>query len=425
VKKIKRHIFLFALVVFSAGAHAQQVLDRIVAIVDREIITETELNFQVTQYAIQNKLDPSDQTLKRQILDQLIADKLVLAQAVEDSIVVTEDEVTRQLDDNIKRIVMNYGSEQRVEELYGMPVSRIKREFRDNIKKQMLSQRLQQKKFGEISVSPHEVEEFMQTVKDSLPMIPKQVVVSQIFISSKPSDSTKMHARAKMQLLLDSLKKGADFQDLAKKYSQDGSAQYGGDLGWAKRGSFVKEFEETAFALRDGQISNIVETQFGYHIVQLVERKGEAVHTRHILMKVERTTADDDSVKAKLIGIRSKILAGEKFSDYARQFSEDEESRPFGGDIGEVLLDQLAPDFRRAVSTLKPDEISEPISIALSTALKGYAIVLVRNIIPEHRMNLESDYKRLEHQALIFKQSKNFERWIEELKKNIYWENRL
>ncbi len=425
MKIMGRYFLLCMLVVFSSGAYAQQILDRIVAVVDREIITESELNFRVMQYALQNKLDPSDQALKHQILDQLIADKLVLAQAVEDSIVVTDEEVTRQLDDNINRLIANYGTEQRVEELYGMPVNRIKREIRDDIKKQMLSQRLQQKKFGEITVSPHEIEEFVQVLKDSLPMVPQQVVLSQIFISSKPSDTTRMHARAKAQLLLDSLKKGADFQDLAKLYSQDGSARYGGDLGWAKRGSFVKEFEEAAFGLHDGQISDLVETQFGFHIVQLVERKGEAVHTRHILIKVERTAADDDSVKVKLLGIRSKILTGEKFADCARQFSEDEDSKSFGGDIGEVLLDQLTPDFRQAISTLGPGEISQPIPLTLTSATKGYAIILVRETIPEHRMNIQSDYKRLEHQALLYKQSKLFERWIEELKKSISWENRL
>jgi peptidyl-prolyl cis-trans isomerase SurA len=179
------------------------------------------------------------------------------------------------------------------------------------------------------------------------------------------------------------------------------------------------------FGLQVGQISDIVETQFGYHIIQLVERKGEAVHTRHILIKVERTAADDDSAKAKLLGMRAKIIAGEKFADYARQFSEDEDSKAFGGDIGEALLEQLSPDIRQAIQTLKPGEISLPIPLSLTTSMKGYAIVLVREIIPEHRMNIQNDYKRLERQALLFKQSKLFERWIEELKKNIYWENRL
>jgi peptidyl-prolyl cis-trans isomerase SurA len=421
-----RYFFLlWLLIVFGAGTHAQQALDRVVAVVDREIITESELNFRVTQYAVQNKLSPSDQGLRRQVLDQLIADKLVLAQAVEDSIVITDDEVSRQLDDNISRLVTAYGSEARVEELYGMPVNRIKREIRDDIKKQMLSQRLQQKKFGEVSVSPHEVAELVETLKDSLPMVPPQVVLSQIFSASKASDTTKMRARAVALSLLDSLKQGADFQNLSKRFSQDASAQFGGDLGWAKRGSFVKEFEESVFGLQIGQISDIVETQFGYHIIQLVERKGEAVHTRHILIKVERTAADDDSVKAKLLGMRTKIMAGEKFADYARQFSEDEDSKAFGGDIGEVLLDQLSPEFRKAIQTLKPGEISLPVPISLTSSTKGYAIVLVREIIPEHRMNIENDYKRLERQALLFKQSKLFERWIEELKKSIYWENRL
>ena len=421
-----RHIFFWiALLAFSAGAGAQQVLDRIVAVVDREIITESELNFRVAQYAMQNKLNPTDKNLKKQVLDQLIADKLVLAQAVEDSVVVTDDDVSRQLDDNISRLVAAYGSEEKVEELYGMPVTRIKREIRDDIKKQMLSQRLQQKKFGEISVSPHEVAELVETLHDSLPMIPQQVVLSQIFVASKPSDTTKMQARALARSLVDSLKTGADFQSLAKRFSQDGSAQYGGDLGWAKRGSFVKEFEESAFGLQVGQISDPIESQFGYHIIQLVERKGEAVHTRHILIKVERTSADNDSAKARLMTMREKIITGEKFADYARQFSEDEDSKPFGGDIGEVLLDQLSPDFRQAVGSLKPGEISLPVPITLTGSTKGYAIVLVRDIIPEHRMNIQSDFKRLEQQALLFKQSKLFERWIEELKKNIYWENRL
>ncbi len=417
-------VIIISLIFFNT-AISQQVIDRVVAIVDKEIITEAELGFRVLQYSMQNKVDPDNVQLRKQILDQLIADKLILAQAVEDSITVTDDEISRQVDESMKRFVLNYGSEQKIEEMYGMSMSKIKREIRDDVKKQLLSQKLQQKKFGELTASPRDVEDFVTQYSDSLPIIPRQYVLSQIFIAANPSDTTKAHVKLLAMNLLDSLKHGADFQEMAKKYSQDGSAKFGGDLGWAKRGSFVKEFEEVAFSMTDGSISKVVETQFGFHIIQLVERKGESIHTRHILFKVDRTDSDNERARKRLLELRDRVLKGESFADLAKSSSEDPDTKPFGGDLGPVLLDQLNPAIKTGVENLKPGEMSNPLPLTLTPTTSGYALMFVREIIPEHKMNIQQDYKRLEQQTLLIKQTHLMERWIEELKKNIFWENRL
>ena len=182
------------------------------------------------------------------------------------------------------------------------------------MKKNLLAQKLQQQRFSNSQIGRLEVEEFYRTYKDSLGDVPEEVELAHIFVKPKFDDVAKNEARKKMNLLLDSLKAGVSFEDLAKRHSQDpGSAEQGGDLGFVRRGLFVKEFETAVFSLKDMEISGIVETDFGLHLIQLLERRGDAVHPRHILLRIERTQASDDSTIAFLKTLRTRILAGENF----------------------------------------------------------------------------------------------------------------
>ncbi len=402
-----------------------QPLDRIIAVAGDEMILESELNAQTQFFITTNKVDPNTPGLRDQVLQSMINEKLVLAKAIEDSVTVSEDEVTQQLETVIQQRVQSAGSESRLEELYGMPISRIKREFRDEMKKNLLAQRLQQQRFGNSEIGRLEVEEFYRTYKDSLGDVPEEVELAHIFVKPKFDEAARNTARKKMNLLLDSLKAGVSFEDLAKRHSEDpGSAPLGGDLGFVRRGLFVKEFETAAFALKENEISGIVETDFGLHIIQLLERRGDAVHPRHILLRIERTQASDDSTIAFLKILRARILAGEKLADLAQKYSEDKETASIGGNLGILETQQLPKDLAPAVDPLKPGEISEPVRIPVGTQY-GYSIVWLKRRIPAHKASLDQDYKRIETVAANFKRQKDYAAWLEDLRKNIYWESRL
>jgi peptidyl-prolyl cis-trans isomerase SurA len=405
--------------------NSQQVVDKVVAVVGGEAIFLSELQNETQLYVVQNQADPKTPDLQKTVLEAMISDRLILAKAIEDSVTVTDDEVQQQLNDRIKEIIQQYGSEARVEELYGMSINRMKREFRETMKKQLLKSKLQRLKFGDIAVSRREVEEFFENYRDSLPPVPEEVEVSHIYIAPKVSVGVKQAAYQKAKTILDSIKAGGDFATFAKRYSEDaGSAVHGGDLSWARRGDFVKEFEEATFALKPGQLSDVVSTALGYHIIQLLDRRGEAVHPRQILIKLERSQADDDSTIVFLKELKTRAQAGESFTDLAKKYSEDDESSILGGDLGTLSVEQLQPDFLSTVKALSPGEISNPSKVTLSKGY-GFHIVLLRKRIPAHKLNLSEDWKRIEQYATSFKRNKQYTAWLDELRHSIYWEERL
>jgi peptidyl-prolyl cis-trans isomerase SurA len=423
--KIIPVIAVVALVWTLAGA---QMLDRVVAVVGDDMILQSQLEQQIQFFVLNNKLDPNTSGLREQVLQSMINEKLIVAKAIEDSVVVSEEEVTQQLEAVIRERVQAVGSEERLEQYYGMPISRIKREFRDEMRNSLLAQKLQQQRFGAAHIGRLEVEEFYRTYKDSLGEVPEEVELAHILVKPKFDEMAKAEARKKMLALLDSLKAGVPFEDLARRHSQDpGSAPQGGDLGLVRRGLFVKEFESAVFGLKEGQVSDIVETEFGMHIIQLLERRGDAVHPRHILLRIERTQASEDSAIAFLRSLRQRILAGENFADLAKKYSEDPETANIGGNVGVVELSQLQQfdkTYYETVMAMKPGEISEPVKVTVGSQY-AYHIIWLKSRTPAHKPTLEQDYRRIESIALNFKRQKEYAAWIEELRKNIYWESRL
>jgi peptidyl-prolyl cis-trans isomerase SurA len=424
MKRIQTIILSLALLI-PLSLSAQTLIDRIVAVVDKEIITESELNERVAFLAMQNHLDPNQASLRAQVLDGMVSEKLVLAQALIDSVEVTDDEVTRGLDQQIANFVRQVGSEQRVEQMYGKSIARIKREYRTEIKNQMLVQRIRQQREASISVTHREVEDFFASFKDSLPQVPEEFELSHIYIVPKPDTSVEAKTRQIMQSILDSIRAGGDFADYAKRYSTDpGSATSGGDLGWEKRGVFVREFEETAFALKEGEISDIVKTQFGFHIIQLLGRRGESVHVRHLLMKIDKGPASDSAAVDTLRSIRMRVLNGESFSKLASKYSEDEDTKSVGGDLGPLTVDQLQSDFAAQIKGMKAGEISEPERTVVGSSY-GFHIIWMRKRTPPHAIGIQNDFKRLEQLALYMKRNKQNADWLDELKKTIFVDIRL
>lgn len=421
MKKVSGILVMLALFGGLAFGQSKPVLDEVVAVVGNQIILKSELDYQVQLAAYQNKLNPDDPQLRQRILDAMIDDKLILAQAELDSVTVSDEEVGRQLDQRIQNLIAQVGSKEKVEKLYGMSISKIQNEFREDMRRQLMIEKEKENKFGDLKVSPLEVREFYNEYKDSLQEVPEQVTLSHIFIKPKPSKKAKEEAYSKAEALLDSLKHGASFSELAKKYSQDpGSAPDGGDLGWASRGQFVPEFEHAVYALKPGEISGIVRTQFGYHIIQLLKRRGDMVHARHILIKIPVLPSDDDSTVAFLDSLREAAMHGASFAVLAREYSEDKQTKDLGGDLGTVSVDQLEPSFRATVDTMKVGEISAPVKVTAGASY-GYQIVYLRDRIPEHKVNLNEDYSRLEKMALSMKQDNAYQKWIAQLKKQVYW----
>ncbi len=424
---VRTSIALAVMILFSCASRlaAQTVVYRIVAVVDKEIITEADLQERISYIALQNRLDPKTPGLRKQVLDGMIADKLVLAQAIIDSVNVTDEEVTRMLDQQCQNFIRQAGSEQRLEQVYGKPIARMKREDRLEMRKQLLIQRVRQQREANIQIARREAEEFYESYKDSLPKVPEELDLSHIFIVPKPDSSLEEQTRKKLNAIRDSIVAGGDFADFARRYSQDGSAASGGDLGWAKRGVvFVPEFEEAVFALKEREVSPVVKTEFGYHLIQLLERRGESVHARHILLRTEKGPASDTAAVVKLREIRERAIKGESFAELARKYSEDDDTKSIGGDLGTVAVDQLESDFAPVVKDLKPGEISQPHRVSLKASY-GYQIVLLKKRTPPHAVNLNDDYRRIEQMALYMKRNRLNSEWIEELKKSIYWEPRL
>lgn len=423
---MKFKILVF-LIFTTCSVYSQQVLDKIVAVVDNEIILQSELNFQVQTYAAQHKINPDQTGLKEQILNSMIDEKLVYAQAIFDSIEVSDDEVNQRVDYQINYFINQYGSRERLEQIYGMSLERIKRELRDDVRKNLMIQKLQEKKFKDVQVSRIEVEDFFNTYQDSLGVIPEKVQISHILKIPEASEATKEKYKKFAQSILDSIKAGADFATMAKKYSEDpGSAKNGGDLGFVKRGVFYPEFEAAAYALKPGQLSDIVETPVGFHIIQLLEKRGESIHTRHILIKIKK----DENADLKAIEFLSSIrdsLEKKKgtFAYYAKKYSDDKETAPFGGDLGTFYVSQLDKTLQETLSKMKVGEISFPKRIDLGRDNYGYHIVYLRKKIPQHKASLNEDYDELQKLADQNKKQKEYEKWIKELKKKIYWKVRL
>jgi peptidyl-prolyl cis-trans isomerase SurA len=421
--KIFNISILFAGYLFAQTA----VIDKVVAVIDNEIILQSELDFQATVYASQRGMDPKSPELRNQLLNAMIDEKLVYAQAELDSIVVTDDEVAQRIEYQISVLKQQYGSEASIETMYGMSLEKIKRELREDVRKNLMVQRLREKNFAPVEASRREVEEFYETYKDSLGMIPEKLRIYHIFRNPKTTDRLKNQYRDFAQAVLDSIKQGASFEEMAKKYSEDpGSKTYGGDLGFVKKGVFYPQFEAAAFALEVGQLSDVVETPVGYHIIELLERRGESIRTRHILFKFKTDEGADLEAIEFLTELRDSVVKGvNTFQNYAKRYSEDKETAPFSGDLGTFYINQLDKNLLDVVSKMKQDEISFPKRIDYGQGIYGYHIVYLQSRVPQHPASLEEDYTELKRLADEYKKQKQYETWVASLRDKIYWEVRL
>lgn len=419
-------VFLSLFVTFPLWSQINQgdVLDKIVAIVGNEIIMKSDVNGQIMVLKQQNPdINVNDPEVYKQVLNSLINENLVIAKAIEDSIVVTDDEINQEWERFKENLVNYYGSVKRIEDVYGKSMTRIQYEYRDNIRKKLLGQKIQQQKFGNLEISPFEVNQFYEDFKDSLPDIPEQYVLYHIvrYVESSREAKEKIFELAKK--VRDSILNGGDFKDFAIRYSQDpGSASDGGNLGWASKGKFLQEFEKAAFELAPGKISMPVETPFGFHLIQTLKKKKDYILVRHILFRVGETEQDIQKTKNLLIRLRDSVLAGVDFEDLAKKFSEEKDTRGFGGYIGALPLESIPISFKDIITNLKDGDVTEPIQYNTEPTKKAYHIIYLKKHIPEHTPNLKEDYDLIKQRATSYKQMQEYQEWIKQLRKDLYWE---
>ncbi|MEN9281839.1 MAG: hypothetical protein RL594_774 [Bacteroidota bacterium] len=422
-----RRVLACLLVILTGGAalRAQDAMEGIVAIVGREIILQSDINGQIEAMVQRDpRVNRKDVALRTAILDQLINEKLILTKAQEDTTLeVTDEDVSSRMDYQIQVLVQQFGSEKRIEDVYGMSINKIKKDFREEIRKRLYIERIQQKMFTDIKVSRSDVESFYDRYKDSIPKVADRVELFHIVKYVKASDEKNKEAQQLAIRIRDSILKGGSFSDFARRYSGDpASAANGGDLGTVEKGKFVPTFEAAAFALEPNEISQPVESPFGWHVIQLIAKTSTAITTRHILIKVGQSEEDRDAVQNELRSLKGRVAAGESFEELAKKSSDERETQGFGGSMGTIELERLPAEMRSIISSLPDDGVSDPLPYAADPTKPGYHILYRKKLIPAHAPSLADDYKQIEQLALMEKRQRLEQEWIQDLRKKLYWE---
>ncbi len=421
MKKILGFLIYTMLIPFSLWAQQGQLIEGIAAVVGNEIVLVSDIEQYVQNYVIQNRINirNNEQMLKkleREILDKLIEQKIMLTKADEDTIVADDREVDRRVDEHVNYLIQQVGSEEKLEEAFQMPIKKIRRNLRTDVADRIKIELLRRQKFSGVKITRQEVETFFKNYQDSLPQMKETVNISHILKQVRPGSSSASAARAKIEEIKAKLDDGADFAALAGEYSEDpASAQRGGDLGFTKRGDFVREFEEVAYALEENQISDIVQSQFGFHIIKLIERRGEQIRTSHILIRLTPSENDEREIIAELQRIRQEILDGAPFDSMAVKYSDDENVKEDKGNLGLWEVDNLAlPAFKTIVKNLKPGEISEPFKTEF-----GYHILKLNTRQESRNLALDTDWEQIQQIALNYKIEQEYLKWIKDIKKDI------
>ena len=410
---------MFLLILSPIPIFSQQNVEKIVAIVDDDIILQSELLQYSLNLAFQMKIDPRvDQEkfsqLQSDVLNNMINQKIFLTKAEEDTIEVNEREVDNVLESQIDRMVNQLGSIDKLEEYMGAPINKVKRDFRDDVRNNLKVESLKAQFMRGIQISRREVNEFYDSMKDSLPDFKETVDISHILITEKPGSEAEQKALQKAREIKTKLVAGDDFEKLAGEFSEDpGSKDRGGELGFFNRGEFIKEFEEAAFNLEPGEISDIVKTEHGFHIIQLIERQGEKINVRHILIRINATEEDTEDIINYVNEIRQKLDEPESdFGEIAKQYSDDATTKEEGGHLGLFAVDELQEkEFIKVIKQIDIGEISEPFKTRF-----GWHILKLNNREEARKISINKDWEQIEKWALNMKQQKELDQWLEKLK---------
>lgn len=433
MQRLSKVVFTLLLLATGFVSYAQQnngLVDYVVAIVGKDIILASDIDQRFMMMKQSGEL-PVTGDVKCQILEQVLTEKMLVNQARLDSIKVNTMGVEGAVQDRLDRMVATLGSMKAVEEMYKKTAYQIKQELRSTIQDQYLAGQMRQEIVDKVVITPSDVQKYFNSLpKDSLPLLPDQYVFRQIALYPPASSDAALEAKSKLLNIRERVLKGEKFSNLAILYSQDPeSAKRGGELGFVTPKSMVKPFSDAAMALKDGQVSGIVETEYGFHLIQMIEKRGDLYNARHILIKPVFSVENQLVVTNKLDSIARLIRQDSlTFEAAALKFSEDKNSRLNGGlvvnmapynsnmNYNSTKFDKDFIDKRDyfSISNLKQGEISQPYESADESGHPVVKITKIERFIPSHVANLKEDFKLIQDVALQHRQEQYFDKWMEE-----------
>ena len=423
---MRKLVFNVIVSLVSVTAMAQgEVIDKVVAVVGENIVLLSDVEEQIDQMTLSEM--PVNENSRCEVLEDQMYQKLFLTQAKADSVTVTPEQVDQELSRRLRYFISQFGSEDELVKFYGKTIDEIKADFKDEVRDLLLIQTMQQNVVGGVKISPAEVREFYASIpKDSIPYINAEAMIAQIVrkppISAEEEDRIKDQLRSFRKRVEDG---GEDFGTLAYLYSQDpGSAMNNGELGFVDRTELVPEFANTAMALQPGEVSDIVKTQFGYHIIQLLERRGDRMNARHILLIPQVSPLDLQKAKVWLDSIKNKIetIDSLTFAQAAIKYSSDEGTRMNGGmminpthatnKFDMETLGQMDRNLLFTIEKLKEGEMAGPELFQSDDGKRAYRLVQLVDMTEPHVANIKDDYNRLQQSAKRKKENIQLETWI-------------
>ncbi len=431
--KLTRWVLGVCFVLSSLATHAQEVenknvLDRIIVKVDNYFILKSEVEGQYQQYITSGQANTPNRC---QILEGLVVNKLMLAKAEIDSVIVDDKRIDAELTSRMEQMEGQYGSAKNIVEAYGKSIATLKEDLRSSLKEQLTGRKMQDKITDDVKITPKEVAAFFNEIpRDSLPYLPAEVEISHIIRLAKPNKNQKEELYAKLLDFRRRVEKGESFEDLAKVHSEDlGSGKRGGDLGFAKRGAMVAPFEAAALRLKPNQLSDVVESEFGFHLIQLLEIRGQEYHARHILLRPDYQKLDLTEPTKFLDSIRVLVQRDSTtFEKAAKEFSEDKATQDAGG----VLMDAsnggnrlaydgtMDPALFFALDSMKVGTISAPIPFRTDDGRSAVRILYFKAKHPPHFANLKDDYQKLAQITLSRKKNNAIEKWFMKAKEDVF-----
>lgn len=442
MQKILNSLLLALILATPIFAEFTQATDRIIAIVNDRIILKSDVDREISDYIQQSRM--SNQTVEfneglwYQVLESIVDNYILLEKAKIDSIEVSDELVDRQMDQRISQMVQQAGSEQALEEAFGQSIVEIRAEHREQFREQIIAQQVRESIVRDINITRPEVIEFFEQIPaDSLPMIPEQVGLSQIVKIPPPLQDAQQAALEKAQQIRDSIVvHGKSFEEMARKYSTGPSASNGGALPMMPMSDLVSEYSAAAAALEPGEVSGVVRTSFGYHIIRLNQRVGDNIETNNLLITIDEEGLDEDFAINTLEAIKDSVINHDKsFSEMARKHSDDEFTRNLGGRIvnqqtGQrlIALNNLDPALYRTVLLLdETGDISEPrpFNPQRQDRNRAFRIVRLDQHVPEHQANLDQDFERIRMIALQQKQMEKLTETLNNLRDEVYIEYKI
>lgn len=422
---------VFVFMAFMNELNSQKLVESVAAIIGNEVIYLSDVENTVNDQRRSGSRRPVDQ-LRCEVFEELLISKLFLDQARIDSIVVTDDMVEGELNMRMNDAIRQAGSEKTLTEYFKKSMVEIRRDIRKAILEQQIVSEVQMTIAEDINLTPAELKRFVASIpKDSLPVIPAKVQISLIQLDPPENEENKATARQKLLDIRSEILAGKSFNVLAVMYSEDpGSAVNGGEIGYKTRGELEKEYADAAFSLTKNTVSKIVETKFGFHIIQLIDRKGDLVNSRHILIRPKVTPQEAARAISKLDSIARLIRKDSlKFENAAIRFSSHKDSRINGGKfvstnpssrINWFTLDEFSREMYIVVRDMKVGEISEPFRTTDEDGNIVFRIIRLDDELPAHRANLKDDYQYLYGAALMNKRNSTYESWIKDKIENTY-----